>query len=320
MSKINHPRHGSLMYWPRKRSRHTIARIRTWPAESKVKLLGFIGYKAGMTHIQVIDNYAKSMTKGETLNLPTTIIECPPMVVAGVAFYAPFEYGLRKVASVLAPKLDPIVARTIQLPKQTLKSVDSITEFTDLRLLVYSTAKDTTIGNKKPALMEISLGGSKEDKLKYAKEVLGKEIKVSDVFDLGNSVDVHGISKGKGFQGTVKRYGVPIRQHKAEKVKRGIATLGPWSPKRIDYTVAQPGKMGFHSRTEYNKQILKIGTDGEEINPKGGLNKYGLIRQTYLLVKGSVVGPQKRAIVMTPSSRPNYKMTKEAPEITFISK
>jgi len=308
------------MYWPRKRSRHTIARIRTWPAESKVKLLGFIGYKAGMTHIQVIDNYAKSMTKGETLNLPTTIIECPPMVVAGVAFYAPFEYGLRKVASVLAPKLDPIVARTIQLPKQTLKSVDSITEFTDLRLLVYSTAKDTTIGNKKPALMEISLGGSKEDKLKYAKEVLGKEIKVSDVFDLGNSVDVHGISKGKGFQGTVKRYGVPIRQHKAEKVKRGIATLGPWSPKRIDYTVAQPGKMGFHSRTEYNKQILKIGTDGEEINPKGGLNKYGLIRQTYLLVKGSVVGPQKRAIVMTPSSRPNYKMTKEAPEITFISK
>ena len=54
--------------------------------------------------------------------------------------------------------------------------------------------------------------------------MLGKEIKVEDVFESGVSVDVHGITKGKGFQGTVKRFGVPIRQHKAEKTKRGIGT------------------------------------------------------------------------------------------------
>ena len=73
--------------------------------------------------------------------------------------------------------------------------------------------------------------------------------------------------KGKGWQGVVKRWGVRILQHKSRKTKRGIATLGPWHPNRVLYTVPRAGQMGYHQRTEYNKRILEIGKNGEEIIP-----------------------------------------------------
>ena len=168
--------------------------------------------------------------------------------------------------------------------------------------------------------MEIALGGSKEEKLDYAKQKLGQEIKIQDVFEPGNSIDAHGITKGKGFQGTVKRFGVMIRSHKAEKTKRGIGNLGAWTPKRVDYRVPQPGKMGYHLRTDYNKQILKISDKPEEINPKCGINNYGLVKNTYLLLKGSVPGPKKRALVLVGSIRPDRLMTKDAPEVNYIAK
>ncbi len=320
MGDSHHPRRGSMQFWPRKRSKHSLARIRFWVKENKVKPLGFIAYKSGMTHLQVTDNRAKSLTKGESVFMPVTIIECPPMIVFGVAFYRRTPLGLVKTTSVLAPKLDKELAKQFQLPKKGSASIEGVTEFDDLRLLVHSNPKMTTVGTKKPKLLEVALGGNKDDKLKYAKEVLGKEIKVNDVFDRSNYVDVHGITTGKGFQGTVKRYGVPIRSHKAEKTKRGIATLGSWTPKRIEFNVPNTGKMGYHLRTEYNKQIVKIGQDANEVTPAGGIKNYGVIRNSYLLLKGSVVGPRKRAIVMTPALRQEKHATKEAPEITYIHK
>ncbi len=313
MGNIRHPRRGSLQFWPRKRSKHALARPRSWVQESKTKPLAFVGYKAGMTHLMVVDNRPKSLTKGESIAVPSTIIECPPMKAVGVSFYSNTYNGLRKTASIMSAHLDKELARTIPLPKTPKTEFPA--QFDDLRLLIQTIAPNT----KRPQLLEIGIGGTKDDKVKYAHTMLDKEININDVFQPGNSLDVHGVSTGKGFQGTVKRYGVPIRQHKAEKTKRGIATLGSWTPKRVEWTVAQSGKMGYHLRTEYNKQILKIGTQVNEVNPQGGIIRYGLVQNTYLLVKGSVVGPQKRAVVMTPSFRPNLQMTKEAPEIKYIS-
>jgi len=309
-----------MQFWPRKRSRHSIARIRSWTNESKVKILGFIGYKAGMTHLMAVDNRPKSITKGERISIPSTIIECPPMTVAGVVFYQKHGTGVRKSTSILAPKLPKELGNTFPLPKKAVKSFDAVKEFEDLRLLVFSNPKSANTGSKVPKVLEMALGGSKDDKLAYAKEILGKEIKVEDVFEKGNPTDIHGITKGKGFQGTVKRYGVPIRQHKAEKTKRGIGNLGSWTPKRVDYRVAQGGKMGFHSRTEYNKQILKVGQNGEDVNPQSGIPHYGLVNNSYLLIRGSVVGPVKRPIVLTQATRIKKKTLKEAPEIKLISK
>ena len=320
MGNIRKPRRGSMQFWPRKRSAHSVARIRSWVSGLKAKPLGFVGYKAGMTHLQVVDNRAKSLTKNEIISMPATIIECPPMTVCGVSFYKKSIFGLEKITSIFAEKLSKNLGELIQLPKKKAKSFDEIKEFEDLRLLVHTNVEKTGIGTKKPKLVEIALGGSKEEKVSYAKNILGKDISVSDVFDKCNQVDVHGISKGKGFQGTVKRFGVPIRQHKAEKTKRGIGTLGPLNPSRVRFSVPQSGKMGFHTRTEYNKQVLKIGKEGQEVNPSGGFIRFGFVKNNYLLLKGSVVGTKKRAVFLTPATRPNEKIPKDAPEITYLHK
>jgi large subunit ribosomal protein L3 len=320
MGKAHRPRRGSMQFWPRKRTRHSLVRVRSWADENKAKLLGFIAYKAGMTHVLAMDNRPKSLTKGQDISIPTTIVECPPMTVYGVVFYKKYLYGVRKFASMLTKNLNKDLAKKIQLPKKALKSINEITEFEDLRLLVHSNPKSVNIGTKRPKCMEIALGGSKEEKLNYAKEVLGKELSINDVFDEGAQIDLRGVTKGKGFQGTVKRYGVKIRPPKSEKTKRGIGNLGAWTPKRVDFRVPQPGKMGYHQRTEYNKQILKISDNQNEINPNGGIKNYGIVNGTYALIKGSVLGPKKRSFLITKSIRPNKKMSKDGLQITFISK
>ena len=266
-----------------------------------------------MTQVMAGDNRSKSLTKGEQIALSVSIIECPPVVVAGISFY---QLG-RKVGQRMAEKPSSHLSRKIQLAK---KKNTAAPEFDDLRLLVQSQPALASTGAKRPKLLEIAVGGTKEEKKAYAEGMLGKEIKIQDVFEQGAIVDIHGVTKGKGFQGTVKRYGVPIRQHKAEKTKRGIATLGSWTPKRVEYTVPQSGKMGYHLRTEYNKQILKISDKTEEVNPAGGLIRYGLVQGTYLLLKGSVSGPKKGTLVMLPAMRPDVRIGKDAFTVTSVRK
>ena len=318
MPKVSHPRRGSMQFWPRKRSRHSLVRVRSWANENNTKPLGFICYKAGMTHLLVVDNRPKSLTKGEEIFMPTTIIDCPPMKVAGAAFYKDSLFGSKKVAQILSTKTEKDLARVFN-PAKKSKSFEDIKDFDELKLLVYSMPKKTSTGSKKPKIIEVAVGGSKESKWQYVKAVMDKEIKVADVFETGSLVDVHGVTKGKGFQGTVKRFGVPIRQHKAEKTKRGIATLGSWTPKRVEFTVAQGGKMGYHLRTEYNKQIIKVGEDGKEVTRKGGITKYGVVKNSYLLVKGSIVGPRKRALLLTAATRMNKNVVKGPQEIKYLS-
>src|SRR3989344_3194967 len=142
-----HPRRGSLQYWPRKRSKHSVARIRSWPSEQKAKPLAFIGYKVGMTHVMVTDNRPKSLTKNEQIFSPVTIIECPPLQVMGVSIYKKQGQGLIKSASVLAPKLDKELSRKIELPKKAIKSLEEVKEFDEVKLLVHSQPKLTSIGN-----------------------------------------------------------------------------------------------------------------------------------------------------------------------------
>jgi large subunit ribosomal protein L3 len=320
MPTKKHPRRGSMQFWPRKRSMYSLARVRSWATSKNTKPLGFIAYKAGMTHVMANDNRPKSITKGETVSLPVTIVECPPMHVVAVTFYKKSILSNNKVLTVNAPKLEKEMARKIQVPKKRATSFDNIPDYTDIKIVVSSNPKMTGIGVKKPKVIEIAIGGSKEDKLAYAKEILGKTINIEDVFEEGVQIDVHGISIGKGFQGTVKRYGVPIKQHKGEKNKRGIGNLGAWTPKRVDYRVPQSGKMGYHLRTEYNKQILKLAKDGSELTPKSGIIRYGVVKNSYLLVHGSLIGPKKRAILLTAARRINNPKVKEPYQITTITK
>jgi len=311
MGRSHHPRRGSMQFWPRKRAKTNLARIRSWKTENKPKILGFIAYKAMMSHTIVLDNRPKSLTKGEKISIAATVVDCPPMIIGGISFYKKTESGLKKVKSIFAEKLDKSLSKKLSLPKKNIKAHEYNHDFDDLRILAYS-KPPKAVGTKKPKMLEFALGGNKESKLSYAKEILGKEVQVMDVFEDGTTIDIHGITKGKGFQGTVKRYGVPIRHHKSEKTKRGIGTLGPWTPKRVAYTVPQPGKMGFHLRTEYNKQIIKVGAEGKSISPAGGIHSYGMVDNHYMIIKGSIVGPKKRAVVITQAIRANKKIGKDA--------
>ena len=150
---------------------------------------------------------------------------------------------------------------------------------------------------------------------------VGDELK-ADIFAAGDKLDIQGTSKGKGFQGVVKRWGIRIQYGKAVRAGKGrhVGSIGPWTPSRTMWTVAQAGQMGYHKRTEFNKKILKIASADEvdQINPDGGFVKYGLVKNDYVLVKGSLPGPSKRLVILRQPIRPNKK-SEDMPQINYIS-
>ena len=296
MHTKHHPRRGSLQFWPRKRSKRPYAKVHDWARKEEPKLLGFAGYKVGMRHVLWEDNRQYSMSKGENISDAVTIVECPLLKVYAIRFYEKDNEGLKVISEVFAEKPDKELLRKIKPSKKGSQPA----LFDDVKLVVYTQPKLTGIGKKKPELFEIGIGGKdKIDKFEFAKNVLGKEIRVSDVFKNGQFVDVHSVTKGKGFQGTVKIFGVKIRQHKAEKTKRGPGTLGAWTPKKVFWGTPMSKKFGFFKRTEYNKMIYKISNKPEEINLKEGYSSYGNIKNDYLIIKGSIPGPAKGMIILT---------------------
>jgi large subunit ribosomal protein L3 len=317
MPRIRNPRRGSLQFWPRKRAKDIVARVRSWPKHNDVKLLGFAGYKAGMTHILVNDTRKGSHTKGMDLQTPVTILECPPLKIIGILLYTKDTYGLKCSGQITAEKLDKELSRKFPLPKK--KGKEASTEgLAEVRVLAATQPKLTGIGKKKPEVFEIGIGGTKaEEKLEYAKGLLGNEITVNDVFGEGEFVDSNSITKGKGFQGSTKRFGLMLRAHKSEKTKRGPGSLGPWHGPKM-WRTPYAGQMGFHQRIEYNKKILKVGDNAEEINAKGGFLRYGELKNNYLLVKGSLGGSVKRLITLTKPRRVATK-DKELLPITHVS-
>jgi large subunit ribosomal protein L3 len=197
------------------------------------------------------------------------------------------------------------------------ENLDHIVEF---RLLTVAQPRLAGVSKKKPELVEIKIDGAPIDELfEYAKKLLGKSVGFSEVFREGQYVDVVAVSKGKGFQGPVRRWGVRILQHKSRKTKRGVACIGPWKPPRVLYTVPRAGQMGYHQRTEYNKRILKIGADGREVTPKGGFIRYGTVKSPYVLLAGSVPGPKKRLIRFRVPARAPPVVPAEPPKISEFS-
>jgi large subunit ribosomal protein L3 len=320
MGKRANPRHGSMQFWPRVRSSRSHAFVRTWK-DAGQGILGFAGYKVGMTHLMVTDNRATTKTKGLEIACPATIVECPPLKIAGIRFYKNSTYGPQPLTQILSEKLDKELAKTITIPKQHDKKIEDVKEYDDLVLLAYTQPKLTGIGKKAPEIFEVGIGGKKEEKLKYAQEKLGKEIHVDEVFKEGQQLDIHAITKGKGFQGAVRRFGISIRHHKSEKDIRNPGSLGGWSAQgHVMYRVAHAGRMGYAQRTEYNKQVLKIGKDVKDVQPQGGFFHYGTIRNPYLIIRGSLAGAKKRLLKFSHAIRPSAKISKDAPIITYLSK
>ena len=147
---------------------------------------------------------------------------------------------------------------------------------------------------------------------KYVREVkndeetyeVGQEIKV-DIFSAGDMVDVTGISKGKGYTGTIKRYHAHmlVESHGTGPVHRHVGSLATTDRNngRIEKNTPMPGQDGGFRTTNQNLEVIKV--DAEK---------------NYMLVKGNVPGPKKGLVMVKTTSKkikhvePKVLLTKEA--------
>ncbi|MDD5053981.1 MAG: 50S ribosomal protein L3 [Candidatus Nanoarchaeia archaeon] len=329
---IDAPRKGSMQFWPRKRAKRIFPRIRNAPKMAESALTSFSGYKVGMTHVGIIDNIKTSITKGQEIIVPITILECPPISVFSIRLYSWSQNdGFRPLAQINTDSYDKILLKKLTLKskkgkeknpqalsKQEAEKLLSEGKIRKVSVVVHTNPKMTGIGKKKPEVMEIIVSGEPEPAFQKALSLLGKQVSVNDVFSEGEQIDIFSVTIGKGFQGSVKRFGIKIGSHKAEKVKRKAMSLGPITPATVSHRVPQHGQMGFHTRCDYNKWLLKIASP-KDAAMKGGFLKYGEPKNPVLFIKGSIPGPKKRIIRIRKSIRPNDKFPKQAPEISYVS-
>ena len=124
---------------------------------------------------------------------------------------------------------------------------------------------------------------------------VGDLVKV-DSFVAGEVVDVQGTSKGKGYQGVIKRHG----QHIGPKghgsgAHRIVGSMGPIAPNRIAPGKKMPGHMGSVTRTVQNLEIVSVDTENN-----------------LLLIKGSIPGPKKGLVVVKSAVKANGKINPAA--------
>lgn len=326
--KKHAPRRGSLAFLPRGRAPKFVPRIKNWPSwEGKEpRLLGFAGYKAGMTHAVYTIEHPDSPYLGQEKIMPVTVIDTPPVRPFSIRGYSTTPYGLKLVMEVMADNLSEDLRKAMPLPKKyknkaKMKEFKSnLDSFAEIRMLVHTQPRLAGIAKKKPDIMEYKVGASSvQDAFEYAKGILGADVRVADILSEGALIDSIAVTKGHGFQGPVRRWGIRILQHKSRKTKRGVGCIGPWTPSNIRYSVPRPGQTGFHSRTSFNNEVLRIGERGEEITPSGGFVNYGVVRGDYVILWGSVPGTVKRPVRLRFAIRPKPSHKGMVTQVSYIS-
>ncbi|KAI3882101.1 hypothetical protein MKW92_022250 [Papaver armeniacum] len=325
--KFEHPRHGSLGFLPRKRAARHRGKVKSFPKDDPSKpcgLTAFLGYKAGMTHIVrevekpgsilFLQNYIRR--RKETCEA-VTIIETPPMVVVGVVGYIKTPRGLRSLGTVWAQHLHEKVKRrfyknfakskkkafvkyskkyeTDEGKKDIQSQLEKLKKYcTVIRVLAHTQIRKMKgLKQKKAHLMEIQVnGGDIAQKVDFAYGFFEKQVPVNAIFQKDEMIDLIGVTKGKGYEGVVTRWGVTRLPRKTHRGLRKVACIGAWHPARVSYTVARAGQNGYHHRTEMNKKIYRLGKVGQEshtaltefdrtekdITPTGGFPHYGIKR------------------------------------------
>ena len=134
-----------------------------------------------------------------------------------------------------------------------------------------------------------------------SKYELGQELTV-EVFEEGEMVDVTGISKGKGFQGVIKRFNQsrgPMGH--GSQYHRGVGSLGTLRPMRVFKGKKLPGHMGNVTVTMQNLEVVAIMKD-----------------ENVILIKGNVPGPKKSLVIIKSAvKKPNVK--KEKVELVYYA-
>ena len=130
---------------------------------------------------------------------------------------------------------------------------------------------------------------------------LGDEVK-ADIFEVGEMVDVTGITKGKGFQGNIKKYNQsrgPMGH--GSKYHRGVGSLGTMLPKRVFKGRGLPSHMGVNTVTIQNLEIVDVDLENNAI-----------------LVKGNIPGPKKGLVIIRSAVKNMGKVNKRAELVSYI--
>jgi len=342
--KFERPRHGSLGFLPKKRCTKSKGKVKSFPLdkpEAACHLTAFMGYKAGCTHIcRDVDRPGSKAHKKEVVEM-VTILECPPMIVCGMVGYVETPRGLKSVTTAWAQHLSDECRRRFyknwgasKNKKAFLrykkkyedgtgidKEVEKIKKYcTILRVLCHTQIKKLNFRQKKAHIAEIQVnGGSIADKIAFAQGLFEKPVSVGEVFEQDEMLDTCCITKGRGYEGVVSRWGVTRLPRKTHKGLRKVACIGSWHPSRVKFTVARAGQNGYHHRTELNKKVYKVAggvrsADGTKfvrnnattefdltvkgITPLGGFPHYGEVNEDYIMLKGQVCGVKRRVVTL----------------------
>jgi len=264
--------------------------------------------KVGTMHSITVDDREKTPNFGKPLFNPTSILALPEAVVVGIRLYIR-ENGADRAAGEVYAKTLPkgVEVKSSTEPDKFVEAWKSkLPSVVRVAALVCMTPSEAGISQKRPVVFEVGVGGGDTAKqVDYLSNLLGKGIKFSEIFKPGSYVDVIGITKGKGFEGPVTRFGIKRKQHKSRKSVRAVGVIGPWHPAAVMYTVARAGQHGFHQRTETGKRILAISNPKDSpITPKGGFEHFGEVRTDYALLRGTVPGSNRRVVVVRHPVRP----------------
>jgi large subunit ribosomal protein L3e len=362
--KFEAPRHGSLGFLPKKRTAHHRGRVRAFPKDDptqKPHLTAFLGYKAGMTHIvRDLDKLNSKMHKKEVVE-SVTILETPPLIVIGVVGYIETPKGLRTIGTVWAQHISDEARRrfyrrwytskkkafTKYAKKYTTHKASIDGELAKIkkhakvvRAIAHTQMRKVHVGQKKAHIAEIQInGGDAAAKVDFVVNLFEKQVAIDGVFAENEQIDLIGTTKGKGFKGVVSRWGTKKLPRKTHKGLRKVACIGAWHPARVSWAVPRAGQKGYHSRTDANKKIYKLGKAvkneaGKEVHnnastefdltqksitPLGGFPHYGIVNEDYVMLKGSVMGPRKRVVVLRKALRPQISRTAlEQVQLKFI--
>jgi len=182
---------------------------------------------------------------------------------------------------------------------------------TVIRVIAHTQISKLNLRQRKAHVMEIQInGGTVSEKVDFAVSLLEKEVLIDNVFEQNEMIDTLGVTKGKGFEGVTQRWGVRKLPRKTHKGLRKVACIGAWHPPNVRWTVPRAGQFGYYHRTEINKKVYRIGKAGKNngttdtdmteknITPMGGFPHYGIVKNDFLMIKGSCPGVKKRPITL----------------------
>ena len=305
-----------MAYSPRGRAKSMEARIRAWPEvnSDEPRLLAHAGFKAGCVQLVSVDDREHVPNHGKQVVTIGTVIVTPPLVIIGIRGYGEDTNGKHARFDVFTKDAPKNVEKLIKIKPEDgdLDNAEKLLgKIKELYAIVTTTPRLAGLEQKSPYIFEVGIkGGNIQKQFTFVKDLLGKEVKIDQVFENGTYVDAAAITKGKGWQGVIYRWGVKRKQHKSRKTVREVGSLGPISPQNVMYTVPRAGQTGFHQRIEYNKRIMVMSNTTKKefvINPDGGFKHFGNVDGDYVIVKGSVPGTYRRLIKLRKQIRKEPK-------------